>query len=130
MMNKILRKQIGRYVEAYIDDIVINMKWGNSHIDDLRETFATLEEYNLKLNPTKCIFGVKSGKFLGFMTLERGIKANSHKIEVILRLAVLWCVKDIQRLNGCIAALGRFILKSVEKCTPFFNALKLLGKTF
>lgn len=68
MMNKILKKQIGRNIEAYVDDMVIKTKRGVSHLDDLKETFTTLTEYNLKLNPMKCTFSVKSGTFLGFMT--------------------------------------------------------------
>lgn len=64
-------------------------------MDDLRETFATLTEYDLKLNPTKRTFGVKFGKIMGFITSERGIKANSHKIMGVLVLAEPHCIKDI-----------------------------------
>lgn len=99
-------------------------------LDDLRETFSTLTEYRMKLNPTKCTFGVKSRKFLGFITSELGIEVNPHKIKVVLGLAKPRCIKDIQMLNGCIAALGRFVSKSAERCMPFFKSLKLSGKTF
>lgn len=110
--------------------MVIKTKRGNSHLDALRETFSTLSKYDLKLNPTKCTFGVKLGKFLGFMTLERGIEANLHKVEAILNLVEPRCIKDIQGLNRCIVTLGRFILKSIEKCLPFFKALKQSTRTF
>lgn len=130
MMNKILKKQIGRNVEACVDDIVVKTKRGHSHLDDLGETFTTLTEYELKLNPTKCTFRVKLGKFLGFMTSKCGIEVNPHKIEVVMKLVELRLVKDIQRLNEGITALGRFVSKSIERYMPFFEALKLLGKTF
>ena len=46
------------------------------HLEDLRETFGTLQSYNMKLNPGKCAFGMTAGKFLGFMVSQRGIEAN------------------------------------------------------
>lgn len=94
---------MGRNVEAYVDDMVVKSKKGHSHFEDLRETFATLAEYDLKLNSTKCTFGVKLEKFLRFMTLERGIEENSHKIEIVMKLAKPRYIKDIQRLNRCMA---------------------------
>lgn len=76
--------------------MVVKTKCSDSHLKNLRETFSTFSEYDLKLNPTKCTFGVKSRKFLGFMTSERGIEVNPHKIEVILSLTEPRCVKNIQ----------------------------------
>ena len=60
-------KQIGRNMEVYVDDMLIKSKEELTHLNDLRETFATLKQYQMKLNPNKCVFGVASGKFLGFM---------------------------------------------------------------
>ena len=60
-------KQIGRNMEVYVDDMLVKSKEELAHLDDLRETFATLRQYQMKLNSSKCVFGVASGKFLGFM---------------------------------------------------------------
>ena len=60
-------KQIGRNMEVYVDDMLVKSKEAKTHLDDLQETFDTLRRYRMKLNPTKCVFGVSSGKFLGFM---------------------------------------------------------------
>ena len=54
-------------MEVYMDDMLVRSKEDLAHLDDLRETFATLKQYQMKLNPSKCVFGVTSGKFLGFM---------------------------------------------------------------
>ena len=54
-------------MEVYMDDMLVKSKEELAHLDDLRETFATLKQYQMKLNPGKCVFGVASGKFLGFM---------------------------------------------------------------
>ena len=71
--------QIGRNVHAYLDDVVIKSQKTGSLIDDLKETFANLLRYDMKLNPTKCVFGVPAGKLLGFIVSERGIEANLEK---------------------------------------------------
>ena len=60
-------KQIERNMEVYVNDMFVKSKEELAHLDDLKETFATLRQYQIKLNPSKCIFGVASGKFLGFM---------------------------------------------------------------
>ena len=67
LVNKMFSNQIGRNMEVYVDDMLIKSKEELTHLDDLRETFATLRQYQMKLNPSKCAFGVASGKFLGFM---------------------------------------------------------------
>lgn len=64
------------------------------------------------------------------MTFERSIEANQKKIEAVMRLTETWCVKDVQRLNGCTTTLGRCISKSTEKCMLIFKALKSSGKNF
>ena len=74
------RPQIGRNVEVYVDDMLVKSQDEEIHLDDLQETFDTLQQYNMKLNPNKCAFGVSSGKFLGFMVSHRGIEANPDKI--------------------------------------------------
>ena len=73
-------RQIGWNVEVYIDDMLVKSKEEDHHLNDLRETFETLCLYRVKLNPSKCMFGVLSGKFLGFMVSQRGVEANPDKI--------------------------------------------------
>ena len=72
-------KQIGRSMEVYVDDMLIKSREELAHLDDFKETFTTLKQYQ-KLNPAKCVFGVASGKFLGFMVSQRGIEANPEKV--------------------------------------------------
>ena len=67
LVNKMFSKQIGRNMEVYVDNLLIKSKEEPAHLDDLKETFATLRQYQMKLNPSKCAFGVASKKFLGFM---------------------------------------------------------------
>ena len=78
----------------------------------------------MKLNPNKCAFGVMAGKFLGFMVSQRGIEVNPEKIRAIMELEPPMTAKEVQSLNGKIAALNRFISKAMDKCLPFFHTLR------
>ena len=78
----------------------------------------------MKVNPTKCAFGVSTGKFLGFIVNNRGIEANPDKIKVVLDMQPPSNTKEIQCLVGRIAALSRFVSRSNDKCQPFFQVLK------
>ena len=80
LVNHMFRPQIGQNVEVYVDDMLVKSQDEEIYLDDLQETFDTLRQYNTKLNPSKCAFGVSSGKFLGFMVSYRGIEANPNKI--------------------------------------------------
>ena len=82
-------------MEVYIDDILFKSKEEEDHLDDLKETFNTLRQYSMKLNPSKCAFGVSSGKFLGFMVSQRGIKANPKKVRAILEMSSMKTIKKV-----------------------------------
>ena len=83
MIQICLEKQIGKTVEAYVDDVVIKTRHIETLIDDLRLTFDNLRTYDIKLNPEKCVFGVPAGKLLGFIISNRGIEANPAKIRAL-----------------------------------------------
>ena len=67
LVNHMFHPQIGRNVEVYVDDMLVKSLDEERHVEDLQETFETLRRYKMKLNPSKCAFGVSSRKFLGFM---------------------------------------------------------------
>ena len=78
----------------------------------------------MKLNPSKCVFGVTAGKFLGFIVSQRGIEVNLEKVRAILELEPPRTVKAVQSLNGKVVALNKFVSKATDKCLPFFRVLK------
>jgi len=86
--------------------------------------FETLHLYNMKLNPSKCVFGVSSGKFRGFKVSQRGIKTNLDKIQAILEMAPPKNIKKVQILNGRVATLNKFVSRVTDKCLLFFKTLK------
>ncbi|KAL5577794.1 hypothetical protein UlMin_019493 [Ulmus minor] len=129
LVNKMFKDQIGKTMEVYVDDMLVKSLKTEEHIQNLRETFEILRRYKMKLNPSKCAFGVSSGKFLGFMVNHRGIEANPAKIQALLDMEPPRKIKEVQRLTGRIAALNRFISRATDRCKPFFQALRK-GKDF
>ena len=124
LMNKMFAHQLGRNVQVYVDDMLVKSVRENDHLSDLQETFDTLRSYNMKLNPSKCVFGVTAEKFLGLMVSQRGIEVNPEKVRAIMELKPPKTVKAVQSLNGKVAALNRFVSKATDKCLPFFRVLK------
>ena len=112
LMNKMFARQLGRNVQVYVDDMLVKSVRENDHLNDLQETFDTLWSYNMKLNPSKCVFGVTARKFLGFMVSQRGIEINPEKVRAIMELEPPKTVKAVQSLNGKVAALNRFVSKA------------------
>ena len=124
LVNRMFHKQIGASMEVYIDDMLVKSTTVELHTTHLSEAFQILREYNMKLNPAKCAFGVSTGKFLGFIVNNRGIEANPDKIKFVLDMSRLSNIKEVQRLTGRIAALSIFVSKANDKCQPFFQVLK------
>jgi dsDNA-binding SOS-regulon protein len=114
-----LGSQIGCNIQVYIDDVVITTRKEESLISDLAETFDNLNRYKLKLNPTKCSFGVSAGQLLGFLVSARGIEANPENIQEISTK-----LHDIQKLAGRVAVLSRFVARLGEKALPFYALMK------
>ena len=95
LVNHMFRPQIGWNVEVYVDDMLVKSLDEEKHLDNLQETFNTLRRYNMKLNPSKCAFGIASGKFLRFMVSHRGIEANPENIKAILDIKPPQSIKEV-----------------------------------
>src|SRR3954470_5142765 len=127
LMHITLGPQLGKNVEAYVDDIVVKSREARTLIQDLEESFQSLHRVNLRLNPEKCVFGVPSGKLLGFLVSHRGIEPNPEKIKAIEDMSPPQTLKEMQKLAGRVTALGRFISKLGERALPFFELMKKKG---
>ena len=124
MVDNLFKHRLERNMEVYMDDMIVKSKTTSAHLADLAETFQTLRRFNMRLNPTKCVFGVNSGKFLNFIIHQRGIDANPEKVRAITKMPSPRSIKEVQRLAGKLAALNRFMSRSGDKCLPFFRALR------
>ncbi|GKE87394.1 reverse transcriptase domain-containing protein [Tanacetum coccineum] len=73
LVDKVFNDQIGRNLEAYVDDMVIKSSSKEDMLTDIKETFQRFRSINMKLNPKKCSFGVEEGPFLGHLITKQGI---------------------------------------------------------
>jgi hypothetical protein len=119
-----MQGQIGWNVHAYVDDMVMKTKQSGTLLNDLKETFANLWRYRMKLNPEKCTFGVPTGQLLGYIISQRGIKANPSKIKSIEALEPLTKLRDMQKFDGYLASLSRFVSWLGEKAMPLYQLMK------
>lgn len=108
-MNAIFHDMLGRFMEVYIDDIVVKSKKSDDHVEHLRKGFQRMRKHQLKINPLKCAFGVKAGNFLGFLVHQRGIEVDQNKAKAILEAKPPQNKKQLQRFLGQVNYLRRFI---------------------
>ena len=113
----------------YVDDIVVKSREARTLLEDLEETFANIRKVNPRLNLEKCVFGIPSGKLLGFLVSHRGIKANPEKLKAIESMCLPQTLKEMQKLAGCVTSLVRFISKLGEHALPFFKLIKRRGRS-
>nr|GEV37903.1 reverse transcriptase domain-containing protein [Tanacetum cinerariifolium] len=117
----------GRNLEVYIDNLVIKSCMEDEIVRDIEETFKTLREINMKQNPKKCAFGVEEGMFLGYKVNAKGLKVCPDKVDAVLNLPSLKCLKDVQKLNGKLACLNRKLISiGLRKPKKAFKQMKKL----
>ncbi|CAL8148953.1 unnamed protein product [Prunus armeniaca] len=105
-------------MEVYVDDMLVKAPKRADHLKNLVEAFSLLRQYRMKLNPSKCTFGVSSSRFLGYLVTQRGIEAHPRQIKAILEMKSPSTVKEM--------ALNWFLSRSTDKCKPFFKAFQSL----
>lgn len=113
LVNQMFKqRQISRNMEVYVNDLLVKSKKPDQHLKNLHKAFAILRQYQMKLNPLKCAFGVESGKFLGFIVPKAIVGMPSpHNLH------------EVQRLIGRVEALNCFITRLSNRCCPFFKVL-------
>ena len=126
-MTRMFESQFEKSIEAYIDDMVVKSKVATKHVRDLGDIFEILRRHKLRLNTSKCSFGVGSRKFLGYMVTHRGIEVSPDQIKAVNSLQPPRNPKEVQKLTSMIAALNRFISRLADRCRPFF-LLQINGK--
>jgi len=128
LMDKVFSHLIGKCVEVHVDDMVVKSQSRHQHAQDLSAVFSALCQYNLRLNPDKCVFGIDRSKFLGFMLTQRSIEANPEKCKAIIEMRSPTNVKEVQRLIGHLTAISRFLPKLAEQTQPIIQLLKKSAK--
>ena len=119
-MTRIFEPQLGKNIEVYINDMVVKSKVVSEHVGNLGNIFEILRKHKLRLNASKCSFGVGLGKFLSYMVTYWGIEVNPDQIKAINSLQPPQNPKEVQKLTRMTAALNRFITRLTDRCRPFF----------
>ncbi|KAL0342545.1 UNVERIFIED_CONTAM: Retrovirus-related Pol polyprotein from transposon.6 [Sesamum calycinum] len=115
-MRRIFDDMLHKNVECYIDNLVVKSKKRENHFHDLRKVFERLRRFQLKMNPSKCAFGVTSGKFFGFIVRQRDIEIEQAKIDAILRMPEPRNIHELKSLQRKLAYLQSIHL--VSKANP------------
>jgi hypothetical protein len=79
-MTALFHDMMHKEIEVYVDDMIAKSQNKEDHLDHLIKLFERLRKYQLKLNPAKCTFGIRSGKLLGFIVSQRGIEVDPDKV--------------------------------------------------
>ncbi|XP_077242451.1 uncharacterized protein LOC143882962 [Tasmannia lanceolata] len=120
----LLHDMMHKEVEVYVDDMIVKAKTREEHVGSLRKLFKCIQKYQLRLNPNKCVFGVTSGKLLGFLVSQRGIEVDPQKIKAIQEMTPPKTEKQIRGFLGKVQYLRRFIAQLTTICEPIFKLLK------
>jgi hypothetical protein len=123
-MVTLFHDMIHQEIEVYVDDMIAKSRMLEDHLVDLLKLFQRLRKYRLGLNPNKCIFGVTSGKLLGFIVSGRGIEIDPTKVQAIRNMPAPKTEKEIRSFLGRINYIARFIAQLTATCEPFFKLLR------
>ncbi|KAG9442616.1 hypothetical protein H6P81_018470 [Aristolochia fimbriata] len=123
-MQRIFDDFLHKFVECYVDDLVVKTKTRDDHLKDLRAVFERLRRHQLRMNPLKCAFRVSFEKFLRFIVRHRGIEMDQTKIDVIQQMHELKNLSELKSLQGHLAYIRRFISNLAGRCQPFSRLMK------
>jgi hypothetical protein len=123
-MVTLFHDMMHREVEVYVDDILAKSKEEEDHVQVLRRLFERLRKYQLKLNPAKCSFGVKTGKLLGFIVSGRGIEVDRDKAKPIQEMPAPKTEKEVRSFLRRLNYIARFISQLTVTCEPIFCLLR------
>ncbi|RDX71528.1 hypothetical protein CR513_49110, partial [Mucuna pruriens] len=123
-MVALFHDMMHKEIEVYVDDMIAKSKTIEQHIEDLRKLFIRLRKYKLRLNPAKCTFGVKTGKLLGFVVNEDGIKVDPDKVRAIKEMPPPRTEAEVRGFLGRVNFISRFISQLTATCGPIFKFLR------
>lgn len=115
-MVTLFHDMIHKEIELYVDDVISKPRTKEDHIVNLQKLFDRLRKFKLRLNPAKCTFGVRSGKFLGFIVIRRGIKVDPEKVRAIQDMPAPRTEKEVRGFMGRLNYIARFISHLTATC--------------
>jgi hypothetical protein len=123
-MTTLLHDMMHKEIEVYVDDMIVKSVTEEEHVEYLLKMFQRLRKYQLRLNPNKCTFGVRSGKLLGFIVSQKGIEVDPDKVRAIREMPVPKIEKQVRGFLGRLNYISRFISHMTATCRPIFKLLR------
>ncbi|XP_058727787.1 uncharacterized protein LOC131599463 [Vicia villosa] len=123
-MTTLFHDMMHKEIEVYVDDMIAKSSTEEEHIEYLLKLFQRLRKYQLRLNPNKCTFGVRSGKLLGFIVSQRGIEVDPDKVRAIQEMPAPKTEKQVRGFLGRLNYISRFISQMTATCGPIFKLLR------
>src|ERR1044072_8041303 len=123
-MTTIFHDMMHKEIEVYVDDMIAKSDTEEEHIHYLLKLFQRLRKFQLRLNPNKCTFGVRSRKLLGFIVSQRGIEVDPDKVKPIQEMPTPHTEKQVRGFLGRLNYISRFISQMTATCGPIFNLLR------
>src|SRR3954470_15950016 len=123
-MTTLFHDMMHKEIEVYVDDMIAKSSTEEEHIEYLLKLFQRLRKYQLRLNPNKCTFGVRSGKLLGFIVSQRGIEVDPDKVRAIQNMPAPKNEKEVRGFLGRLNYIARFISHLTDTCEPIFKLLR------
>jgi uncharacterized protein YehS (DUF1456 family) len=119
-MVALFHDMMQKEIKVYVDNMIAKSREGENHVQILKKLFERLRKYNLRLNPTRCSFGVKSEKLLELVS-DKGIKVDPNKVKAIQSMPPPKTKKDVIRFLGRLNYIARFISQLTMTCDPIFD---------
>ncbi|GFX74127.1 retrovirus-related Pol polyprotein from transposon 297 [Trichonephila clavipes] len=130
VIDIILKPVIGRFVNVYMDGVIISSPSFTHHVEHLREVFRLLQEEGLTLNKEKCIFGYDKLKYLGFVISKDGITTDETKVRAIVEMNAPKNFKEVSKFLGMCQWYSKFIKNYADLFEPLYNFKKKFKKFY
>jgi hypothetical protein len=123
-MTTLFHDMMHKEIEVYVDDMIVKLGTEEEHVEYLLKMFQRLRKYQLRLNPNKCTFGVRSGKLFGFIFSQKGIEVDPDKVRAIREMPAPQTEKQVRGFLGRLNYISRFISHMTATCGPIFKLLR------
>ncbi|GFU11845.1 retrovirus-related Pol polyprotein from transposon 297 [Trichonephila clavipes] len=124
----ILKPVIGKFVNVYMDDVIISSPSFTQHVKHLKEVFRLLHEAGLTLNKDKSKFGCEKLKYLSLIINKEGIKTDETKVQAIVEMKPPRNSKEVSKFLGMSQWYAKFIKNSADICEPLYNLKRNLKR--
>ncbi|GFT07867.1 retrovirus-related Pol polyprotein from transposon 297 [Trichonephila clavipes] len=124
----ILKPVIGKFVNVYMDDVIVSSPSFTQHVKHLKEVFRLLHEVGLTLNKDKCKFGCEELKYLGLIINKEGIKTDETKVQAMVEMKPPRNSKKVSKFLGMSQWYAKFIKNYADICEPLYNLKRKLKR--